>query len=179
MFFSIKVKYFFDFQFSFEKSGAVCNNNPMYEILKGVPSDFPITENPYREMAEKQRMSETDLISGLTKLRREGIVRRIAAILYHRKASYTHNAMVVWKVEEVDVERIGGIMASFPEVSHCYERETGGYWDYNLYTMLHGKSLKECEDIAKRISEETGIQDFRMLLSKREFKKTALRIIHE
>jgi DNA-binding Lrp family transcriptional regulator len=82
-------------------------------------------------------------------------------------------------VKETDVERVGTTMASFPQVSHCYERETGGYWDYNLYTMLHGKSLKDCENIAKRISEKTGTKDFKMFLSKREFKKTALRVIHE
>jgi DNA-binding Lrp family transcriptional regulator len=151
----------------------------MYEILKYIPSDFPITESPYREVAEKHGMSEADLISELIKLRLEGIIRRIAAILYHRMAAYTHNAMVVWKVKDADVERVGTIMASFPEVSHCYERETGSYWDYNLYTMLHGKSLRDCEDIAKRISEKTGTKDFKMFLSKREFKKTALRVIHE
>ena len=179
MFFSIKVKHFFGSQFSFEKTGAVCNNKQMFEILKSVPSDFPITESPYREMAEKHHLTEVEVLSGLIKLRQEGIIRRIAAILYHRRASYTHNAMVVWKVKDTDVERIGAIMASFPEVSHCYERETGGYWDYNLYTMLHGKSLKNCEDIAKRISEKTGTKDFKMFLSKREFKKTALRFINE
>jgi siroheme decarboxylase len=151
----------------------------MYNILRNVPSDFPITENPYKEMAEKHHMSEADLISGLIKLKQEGIIRRIAAILYHRKAAYTHNAMVVWKVKEADVERIGGIMASFPEVSHCYERETGGYWEYNLYTMLHGKSLRDCEDIANQISQKTGTKDFKMFFSKREFKKTALRVIYE
>jgi siroheme decarboxylase len=151
----------------------------MYEILKRIPSDFPIVEDPYKEMAEKYGMTETEVISELSRLKQEGIIRRIAAILYHRRAAYTHNAMVVWKVKAADVERIGGIMASFPEVSHCYERETGGYWDYNLYTMLHGKSLKDCVDIARRISEKTGAEEFKMFLSKREFKKTALRVIHE
>jgi len=124
-------------------------------------------------------MREADLISGIARLKREGMIRRIAAILYHRRAAYTHNAMVVWKATEPDVERIGEVMASFPEVSHCYERDTGGYWEYNLYTMIHGKSLKDCEQIARRISEKTGVKDFKMFLSKREFKKTALRVIHD
>ncbi len=151
----------------------------MYELLRRIPSDFPITENPYREVAEKHGMSEAELISAIIRLKQEGIIRRIAAILYHRRASYTHNAMVVWKVNESDVERVGKIMASFSEVSHCYERETGGYWDYNLYTMVHGKSLKDCEQITRRISEKTGVKEFKMFLSKREFKKTALRVIYE
>jgi siroheme decarboxylase len=85
---------------------------------------------------------------------------------------------VVWKVEEKDIERVGKIMASFPEVSHCYERDTGRYWDYNVYTMVHGKSMEECRGVIKRISKKTGIKVFKMFLSKREFKKTSLMVNH-
>lgn len=151
----------------------------MEEILKKLPSDLPLTESPYKEIAEKMGIEEDELIRELSRLKNDGIIRRIAAILYHRKASYTHNAMVVWKVEEFNVENAGKVMASFPEVSHCYERDRGGYWDYNVYTMIHGKSIEECNDIARRISEKTGIKDYRMFFSKREFKKTALTMNHE
>lgn len=151
----------------------------MYKILKTIPGDFPVVEMPYKEIADKTGISEARLLSELNKLKKEGIIRRIAAILYHRKALYTHNAMVVWKVKDDDVDRAGGIMASIPEVSHCYEREKGGYWDYNVYTMIHGKSLEDCKEIAGRISESTGIKDFQMFFSKREFKKIPLRVIYE
>lgn len=151
----------------------------MEEILKKLPSDLPLTESPYKEIAEKMGIEEDELIRELLRLKKEGIIRRIAAILYHRKASYTHNALVVWKIDEFNVENVGKVMASFPEVSHCYERDRGGYWDYNVYTMIHGKSIEECNDIAHRISEKTGIKDYRMFFSKREFKKTALTMNHE
>ena len=151
----------------------------MYRILKNIPGDFPIIERPYMEMADKTGVSETELLSALNTLKKEGIIRRIAAVLYHRKALYTHNAMVVWKVKDDDIDRAGEIMASFPEVSHCYEREKGSYWDYNLYTMIHGRSLEDCNEIAGRISEKSGIKDFQMFFSKREFKKIPLRVIYE
>jgi DNA-binding Lrp family transcriptional regulator len=143
-------------------------------ILKRVPSDFPITERPYREIAERIGKSEKGLIDALKSLRKEGVIRRVAAILFHRRVSYTYNAMVVWKVSIRDMERVGMDMASFPEVSHCYERNKGNYWEYNLYTMIHGKSEKDCVDIVKRISESVGVRDFLVFISKREFKKTAL-----
>jgi siroheme decarboxylase len=145
-------------------------------FLKKIPHDFPVTERPYREMAEKAGVSEEELLRRLEELKKDGTIRRVAAILYHRKALYTHNAMVVWKVEEGDVERIGGILASFPEVSHCYERETGGFWDYTIYTMIHGKDMDECQDAVRRMSEKTGIREFEIFLSKREFKKTSLSV---
>jgi len=151
----------------------------MYKILKSVPDDFPIIERPYKEIADRAGISEAELLFELNKLKKEGIIRRIAAILYHRKALYTYNAMIVWKVKDDDVERAGGVMASVPEVSHCYEREKGGCWDYNVYTMIHGKSLEDCKEIAGLISDRTGINDFQMFFSKREFKKISLRVIYE
>jgi len=145
-------------------------------FLKKIPHDFPLVEKPYEEMAGRAGLTEGDLLRRLRALKEEGTIRRVAAVLYHRKALYTHNVMVVWKVEEEDTERIGEILASFPEVSHCYERETGGFWDYTIYTMMHGKSMEECLETVKRMSEETGIKEFRLFLSKREFKKTSLSV---
>lgn len=143
-------------------------------ILKVIPYDFPLTERPYKDIAAKAGVSEKELIETLSSLKAEGLIRRVAAILYHRKAAYACNVMVVWRVPEGDVDRIGRVMASFPEVSHCYERGRAGYWDYNVFTMVHGRSSEECADTVKRISMETGIGDFELFASKREFKKTSL-----
>jgi siroheme decarboxylase len=148
-------------------------------ILRNVPPDLPIVERPYGVIADRIGMTEKGLIDVLKRLRQDGVIRRVAAILYYRRAAYTHNAMVVWKVSPGAVEAVGQAMARHPEVSHCYERSTGGYWDYNLYTMIHGKSMEECEGIVRRISEEVNVGEYRVLLSKREFKKTALVVADE
>ena len=151
----------------------------MDRILRRIPHDFPLSERPYKEIADRIGVNEEDVIVSLEHLNRTGTVRRVAAALYHRRVSYTHNVMVVWKVEEQDIERVGKIMASFSEVSHCYERDTGGFWDYTIYTMLHGKSMENCMDVVKRISESTGVKDYEVFLSKREFKKTSLSVENE
>lgn len=151
----------------------------MDRFLRKVAQDFPVTERPYKEMAEKAGISEEEFIAQLERSIREGTVKRVAAVLHHRKALYTHNAMVVWKVDQKDVESAGAAMASFSEVSHCYERETGGFWEYTLYTMIHGKDMDACLDVVRRISEETGIKDYEVFLSKREFKKTSLSLEDE
>jgi DNA-binding Lrp family transcriptional regulator len=148
-------------------------------IVRAIPYDFPICEKPYENIAREAGISEAKLITVLKDLEKRGIIRRAAAILYHRKASYMYNAMVVWEVPEVDVEKIGKIMAGFPEVSHCYERERGDYWGYNIFTMIHSKTFEGCTDIARRISEKSGIHKYKMFLSKREFKKTSLMVNNE
>lgn len=143
------------------------------KILRAIPYDFPVTERPYEVIAREAGITEDDLIRGLGELKRKGFIRRIGAVLSHRRVAYTHNAMVVWKVDEGEEERIGNLMASFPEVSHCYEREKGGYWDYTIFTMIHGKTMGDCMDVVERISKETGITMFKVFFSRREFKKTS------
>jgi DNA-binding Lrp family transcriptional regulator len=78
--------------------------------------------------------------------------------------------MVIWRVPEQDCERVGEIMSSFPEVSHCYQRPPFDQ-GYNLFTMLHGKNREDCEQIARRISEATGIKEYEILFTEEEFKK--------
>ena len=156
--------------------GVCARINCMDGFLKKIPHNFPVTERPYEEMAGKIGVAEGELIERLQGFMRDGMVRRVAAVLYHRKALYTHNAMVVWKVDEDDMERVGEIMASYPEVSHCYERDGGGFWDYTLYTMIHGKDMESCMDAVRRMSERAGVRDFRVFLSRREFKKTSFSV---
>ncbi len=151
----------------------------MNKILAKIPSRFPMAERPYEEMAKAAGVSEGELIDTLKKLKTSGVLRRVAAVLAHRKVAFSHNAMVVWKVDEKDVEQTGAVMASFPEVSHCYERDTGGYWEYSLYTMIHGKSYEECVKSIDTIAAKTGIQDYRVFFSKREFKKSSFSVNHE
>jgi DNA-binding Lrp family transcriptional regulator len=66
-------------------------------------------------------------------------------------------------------------MASFKAVSHCYQRPTYEDWPYTIFTMVHGSSEAQCEEILAAISRETGITDYRSLYSSREYKKTRLR----
>lgn len=145
-------------------------------LLRAIPYDFPVCEKPYENIAKVAGVNEGKLINILNEFKIKGVIRRIAAILYHRKAAYMYNAMVVWEVPDVDIEKIGRTMASFPEVSHCYEREKGSYWGYNIFTMVHSRSLEGCADIIKRISKKTGVVKYEMFMSKREFKKTSLMV---
>jgi len=145
------------------------------KIINRLQEDIPLTTNPYKDMAEELDMDEDELITKIKKYNKTGILKRIAAILYHRQAGFTANAMVVWKVNNEDIHSIGEYMASIPEVSHCYERISYPFWDYNLYTMIHEKDIEKCNKIIEDISASTGITDYRVLYSTRELKKTSMK----
>ena len=104
------------------------------------------------------------------------ILRRVAAILFHRRAGFSANGMGVWKVPEEEIMEIGGRMASFRGISHCYQRPTYEDWPYSVFTMAHGRSKEECDAILDSIAEECGMgpDDRATLYSSTEYKKIRL-----
>jgi len=150
-------------------------------IIRLTQDEFPIVERPFSLYAEKLGMDEAFLLERFKKMNDGGVLRRIGAILYHRKAGYTANGMSVWRVEEEDrLDALGRLLASYKGVSHCYERTPHPpNWPYNLYAMIHGKSKEEVDGLVERVSKESGIKDYQILYSTREFKKTRVRYFTE
>ena len=102
------------------------------------------------------------------------LLRRVAAILFHRRAGFSANGMGVWKVPEDRIMELGPQMAAFRGISHCYQRPTYADWPYSVFTMAHGRSKEECDAILDAIALETGIDDRATLYSSTEFKKIRL-----
>jgi len=144
------------------------------QVISAIQGDIPVCENPYRVLAEGLNMTEEAFLSILNGLHGKGLIRRFGATLRHQMSGFIANAMVAWQVDEVRVEEVGGTMASFKEVSHCYRRNPAEAWPYNLYTMVHATSREACLDTARRISEKTGVAVYRVLFSKRELKKISM-----
>lgn len=144
-------------------------------IIHELQGDLSIKERPFLEIAHRIGISEEQLLSHIQKLIDDGYIRRFGATLQHQIAGFEANAMVAWLVDEEDIKKAGKIMSSFPEVTHCYQRQTSKDWKYNLFTMIHGKTEQECYAIAKKISERTGIKDHHILFSLEELKKTTMK----
>ena len=102
-------------------------------------------------------------------------MRRFAAILRHRDAGFSANGMIVWNVPREKVDEVGYKIASFPQVSHCYQRPVYEDWPYNLFSMIHARSIEAAEAMALQISNTVQIKDYRILFSSREFKKERVR----
>ena len=99
-------------------------------------------------------------------------MRKFGAILRHQKTGYGKNALVVWSVPADQIEKAGKIFASFPFVSHCYERNPAFGKKYNLFTMLHSKN-ENILSMIKDMATATNIHDYLILESIQEYKKTS------
>jgi DNA-binding Lrp family transcriptional regulator len=129
---------------------------------------------PFARPAATLGVSVRALLDQLESMRERRALRRVAAILFHRRAGFSANGMGVWRVPDERILELGPRMASFRGISHCYQRPTYPDWPYSVFTMAHGRSKEECDAILDSIAADTGIEDRRTLYSSTEFKKIRL-----
>ncbi len=145
-----------------------------HQIIQKIQYDIEFVSEPFKQIVDDLDISYERLFEILQELQASGIMRRFASILNHRKAGFNANAMVVWDVDEVKGEEIGEQAATFSAVSHCYLRPKYPNWQYNLFTMVHGKTTEETNGIIKEMSEEIESKSYMPLYSSREFKKVRI-----
>jgi DNA-binding Lrp family transcriptional regulator len=144
------------------------------EIIKALQGDMPVVSEPYAPAAAALGQGQERLLDHLAGMQERGLLRRVAAILYHRRAGFSANGMGVWKVPGEHIHDVGRQMAAVRGISHCYQRPTYADWPYSVFTMAHGRSKQECDAILDSIAEMTGIDERATLYSSTEFKKIRL-----
>lgn len=145
------------------------------ELIRELQEDLRLVPAPYTSLAERLGLTLDELFARLRELQRIGHFRRMAAVLYHRKAGFKANAMAVWRVADERIDELGPVFGSFRSVSHCYQRPVYPDWPYSVFTMIHGRTPEECQDVIDAISDATGISEYATLYSSTEFKKIRLK----
>jgi siroheme decarboxylase len=147
-------------------------------LIGELTGDLEIIPQPFLPLAERLGLSHRRLLGMIRRLKRDDVIRRFGATLRHRNSGFEANAMAVWQVPEDRIEPIGRTIAAFREVTHCYQRKPHPDWPYNLYTMIHAATEARCREVAQTISRSVGLEDYRLLFSHRELKKTTMRYFH-
>lgn len=145
-------------------------------IVRCIQEDLPLVERPFAVWAKSLGMSEEGILQTMADWLDRGIMRRFAAVLNHRQVGFGANGMVVWNCPENRIDEYGPILATHAEVSHCYYRPSYPEWPYNLYAMVHGRTMEDCENIARKLGKAISLEDYRILVSTREFKKIRLKL---
>lgn len=140
--------------------------------IRELQKDMEVTERPFLKSAQELGITEEQLLEKAKYYEEIGVMRRFAAILRHREAGFVANGMIVWKVPAERIEQVGATLGAFPQISHCYQRPTYPDWPYNVFSMVHCKSIGEAEEMAKEIQKQIDVNDYKILFSSREFKKT-------
>jgi DNA-binding Lrp family transcriptional regulator len=150
-------------------------------VIRALQGPMAVAKRPYDLAAAEVGMSTDGFLSHLRAMVDRKLLRRVAAILYHRRAGFAANGMGVWRVPEERVLEVGARMAAVRGISHCYQRPTYPDWPYSVFTMAHGRSKQECDAILDSIADEHDLHgpDRAVLYSSTEFKKIRLHYFTE
>lgn len=140
--------------------------------IRELQKDLEIVKRPFLKSAQNLGTTEEALLEKAKFYEEIGVMRRFAAILRHRDAGFVANGMIVWKVPTERIDEVGAKLGAFPQVSHCYQRPVYQDWPYNIFSMVHCKSVEDAERMTKEIQKHINVDDYKILFSSREFKKT-------
>ncbi|MFW6162083.1 MAG: AsnC family transcriptional regulator [Planctomycetota bacterium] len=145
-------------------------------ILEALQDGLPLVPQPFAEAARQVGIGEAEVLERLQGMVDRWEVRRVAASIAHRRAGVTANVMCAWRVPAEAVEAFAAEATRCEAITHLYDRETSPDWPYNVYAMIHGRELADCQAVIADLVTRTGQEDYVALLSTREFKKTWTRL---
>jgi DNA-binding Lrp family transcriptional regulator len=148
-------------------------------LIRAMQGLIPLTPAPYDEIAVTLGLDPDAVLDRLRAWKAAGILRRVGIILRHRKLGFSANGMCVWRAMPDSIENAGKTLATFRDVTHCYEREVIPGFPYNLFAMIHAGTYEEALVKFHKLSDAAGLDDGRVLFSMREFKKTSPRYFCE
>lgn len=142
-------------------------------ILRVISGDLEISQNFYGDLAESVGIEEEELLVRLENMSRAGYIKRIAPVIKHRNTDYRHNGLAAFRVSESQKANLIRLLTKEKHISHVYERRTHPNWKFNIYGMTHGKSREEVETVIQNLLKCISVEDYKILYSTREFKKTS------
>ncbi len=134
-------------------------------ILNRIQSDFPVTSRPYQSVAQDLGITEDEVLTRLSRLKENGIIRRIGANFSPEKMGYV-STLCAASVAEEKIEHFADVVNRFPGVTHNYIRDC----HFNVWFTFIAPSMDEISANLEMISEQTGITDILNLPSTKVFK---------
>lgn len=142
------------------------------QILSLLEEGLPLVGEPYEIIGTRVNLTGREVLERIRMLRSEGVIRKFRARINQRRVGISANALVAWRCGNPLDGDVGSRLASFPCVTHCYERmPVPGKWEYTLYTVHHGYSRDAVREEIKKLADNIGISDYIVLFSTREFKR--------
>ena len=134
-------------------------------ILNEIQSDFPITPRPYHEVGKRFRLSESEVLERVKRLKAEGIIRRIGGNFNSKRLNFT-STLCAAKVPEEKVEEFVQVVNTYPGVTHNYLRNH----DYNVWFTFIAPNMPRIDAALEEISQATGVTEIINLPAVKRFK---------
>lgn len=145
-------------------------NENQKKVISGLEHDLELTTEPFGFLSGGDLQKE-DVLRVITALMDKGVIRRIAAVVDHRKLGFVANVLFAGEVPQDRIVQVGQRLACLPIVSHCYERQSFEGWPYNLFAMMHGQNIEQIENAINKFTQAEAIYSFQLLPTEAELKK--------
>lgn len=130
---------------------TVSLNETQKSLLNDFQHHFPLSPNPYAEIAEQLGISEQEVLQHLKELSNQKVISRIGPVF--RPHSIGRSTLATIHVPAIRLAEVANYISGLPEVNHNYEREHY----FNLWFVVTTINEEHLEDILKEIEEETGL----------------------
>jgi len=161
---------------------AVADLTPLdRRVLLEIQGGFPLTATPYRDIAAAIDAGPSGVdadvaavLESIERLRDGGCIKRIGCVVNHLVTGFDANCMVVWDVPDEELDDRGVAAGELPYVTLCYHRprRPGQGWEYNLFTMIHGREQAAVDEKIDELAAEHLPFDHERLYSTATLKQT-------
>ena len=152
---------------------------PERTVVRRFQDSIPLVPEPFTALGNELGWTAKDLLALLAQWKESGILRRIGLIVRHRELGFAANGMGVWQVDPPQAAEAGRVLASVPDVTHCYERRLHALFPFNLFAMIHAGNRDDLYRLWERMTATAGLKAGQLLVSAREFKKSSPRFFEE
>jgi DNA-binding Lrp family transcriptional regulator len=134
-------------------------------ILNRIQTRFPLTSRPYAAIARELDTTEDDVLARVSRLKSEGIIRRIGGNFVPAKVGFV-STLCAAQVPEEKLDLFARTVNTFPGVTHNYQREN----DFNVWFTFIAPSMQAIRDNLTGIAERTGVKRILNLPATHVFK---------
>lgn len=127
------------------------------KIINQLQGDFPITEQPYAQVAERLGITETELLQQLTNLLDQGFLSRFGP-LYHAERLGGGLTLAAMPVPKTKFDQVATQVNAFPEVAHNYARNH----ELNMWFILATEQPERIDEVIQEIEAQTGLPVYNM-----------------
>ena len=134
-------------------SGRFLPDQTDLAILNALQDDLPLVSRPWKAIADRLGITETEIISRMNRLKDAGIIRGISPVLESRPLGLHAATLVAFRVPEDRIGKVAGIISTYPEVSHNFRRDH----TYNLWFTIAAPDREGIRHVLDEILQRTGI----------------------
>jgi len=124
-------------------------------LVSQLQRGFPVTEQPYLELATQFGLTEDELITRLTKLLDEGILTRFGPLYQVERLGGAYS-LAAMQVPEADYDRIVELVNAYPEVAHNYRRDHA----FNMWFVVAAASPADVKRVLFSIERDSSYPVF-------------------